>query len=73
MQVRCAPFAARPPPPPPPPMSPAPSAPAQDTIQQLHNTLKSSEAVLSQHHAQIAGVLADLDPVQHSLGYLFLL
>ncbi|GBF98652.1 COP9 signalosome complex subunit 3 [Raphidocelis subcapitata] len=46
---------------------------AQDTIQQLHNTLKSSEAVLNQGHAQIAGVLADLDPVQHSLGYLYLL
>lgn len=47
--------------------------PRQDSIQQLHNTLKSSDALLAQHQGALGGVLAELDPVAHSLGYLYLL
>ena len=63
----------------PPRASPCPSRgpprvhPPQDAIQQLHTALKSSDALLNQNHGQIAAVLAQLDPVQHSLGYLYLL
>ncbi|KAI8464947.1 MAG: hypothetical protein J3K34DRAFT_99745 [Monoraphidium minutum] len=46
---------------------------SQDTLQQLLNALKASEGLLDQGHGAIAGVLAELDPVQHSLGYLYLL
>jgi len=45
----------------------------QDTLQQLHTQLKNSDALLNQNHGAIAAVLAELDPVQHSLGYLYLL
>lgn len=45
----------------------------QDTLQQLLTQLRGSEGVLNQHHGEIAGALAELDPVHHSLGYLFLL
>jgi hypothetical protein len=46
---------------------------AQDTLQQLHNALKGSEALLDQNHGALTAVLVELDPVQHSLGYLYLL
>ncbi|KIY95926.1 COP9 signalosome complex subunit 3 [Monoraphidium neglectum] len=46
---------------------------SQDTLQQLHNALKGSEALLDQNHGALTAVLVELDPVQHSLGYLYLL
>jgi hypothetical protein len=52
---------------------PFPSPPQQDTIVQLHNQLKSSDALLNQNHGAIAAVLLELDPMQHSLGFLYLL
>ena len=53
--------------------APSSGAPLQDTLQQLLNALKSSDAVLNQNHGQLQAALAELDPVQHSLGYLWLL
>ena len=45
----------------------------QDTLPQLLTQLKASEQLLGQHHGELPGVLAELDPVAHSLGYLVLL
>ena len=50
-----------------------PSGPHQDTLQQLLNTLKGSDALLDQNHGALAAALAELDPAHHSLGYLYLL